>query len=91
MVVYLFIYVFISVTHSLKDVTLQIEPRIVRRGEEATLICTYDLESDPLYAVKWYRGNREFYRYTPSNYPNIKVFLFGNINIDVSRPEIILL
>lgn len=73
-----------SVIDCLRDVLLQIEPRVVRKGEEATLTCTYDLEKAPLYTVKWYRGRHEFYRYTPTENPTRKVFPFGNVKIDVS-------
>lgn len=68
----------------LKDVYLDIEPRIVRRGESATLRCSYDLESDPLYSVKLYRGNHEFYRITPKEHPSTKIFPFTGVHVDVS-------
>lgn len=70
--------------YTLKDVVLEIEPRVVHLGEEATLRCTYDVEEDPLYTVKWYRGHHEFYRYTPSEHPSTKVFPFNGVNVDVS-------
>lgn len=72
------------VTFSLKNVNLQIEPRVVRRGDNVTLICTYELENDNIYSVKLYRGNREFFRYTPNYVPNVKTFPFANIEINVS-------
>lgn len=31
-------------------------------GEAVALNCSFDLESDQLYSVKWYKGNREFFR-----------------------------
>lgn len=74
---------FFSVLHCLKDVELRIEPRIVRKGDEATLTCTFDLEDSPLYTVKWYRGRHEFYRYTPKEHPSTKIFPFGAIDVNV--------
>lgn len=71
-------------TVGLKDVYLEIEPRIVKRGESSTLRCSYDLESAPLYSVKWYRGNLEFYRYTPKEHPSTKILSFNGIDVDVS-------
>ncbi|XP_042228252.1 uncharacterized protein LOC121870485 [Homarus americanus] len=33
------------------------------RGEDAQLECQYNGGTDPLYSVKWYKDDREFYRY----------------------------
>lgn len=64
--------------------SLIVEPPAVRRGQYATLYCMYDLDGMALYSVKFYRGYREFYRYSPSEYPTSKVFLFDGITVDVS-------
>lgn len=32
------------------------------RGEDARLKCNYDRRSDPLYSVKWYKDDHEFFR-----------------------------
>lgn len=63
---------------------LTIEPAIVERLHDSILRCQYDLENDPLYQVKWYRGAHEFYRYTPKDTPKTRLFPVGNITIDVS-------
>ncbi|XP_066253766.1 uncharacterized protein [Euwallacea similis] len=68
----------------LKDVKLTIEPSIVQYLSQSTLRCSYDLEKDILYSVKWYRGLREFYRYTPIEQPSTKVFPFEGITVDQS-------
>ncbi|XP_003742266.1 uncharacterized protein LOC100906639 [Galendromus occidentalis] len=39
-------------------------PRSAQVGDSVWLNCTYDLERDDLYAVKWYFNNTEFYRYS---------------------------
>lgn len=57
----------------LKDVHAVV-PQAVILGENATLICQFDLEGAALYSVKWYIGRREFYRYTPRESPSMKVF-----------------
>ncbi|XP_067143376.1 uncharacterized protein [Centruroides vittatus] len=44
-------------------------PEAVLRGRPVWLNCSYDLESDQLYSIKWYRNNVEFYRYLPSDRP----------------------
>ncbi|XP_031338628.1 uncharacterized protein LOC116167411 isoform X2 [Photinus pyralis] len=64
-----------------KNVVLTLQPAIVERDNNCTLICTYDLEDVPLYTVSWYRGIKEFYRYTPNETPSIKVFETPGINV----------
>ncbi|KAI4460087.1 beat protein [Holotrichia oblita] len=82
------ILLLISESASLKDVILNIEPQVVQRGGNSTLSCSYDLEDAQLYTVKWYRGNREFYRYTPSEHPSTKILPFkDNIPIYVDLHE----
>lgn len=59
-------------------------PNAIESGKNATLVCEYDIESDALYSLKWYKGRREFFRYTPKEIPAVKVFSIGGIHIDVS-------
>lgn len=68
-------------------------PSAVVRGRNAVLACLYDLEGQPLYTLKWYKGNREFYRYTPRDSPPIKVFPIDGltVNMDVSNDTHVLL
>ncbi|EDV42725.2 uncharacterized protein Dana_GF16886 [Drosophila ananassae] len=69
---------------ALRNVNLIIEPPAVRRGQHVVLRCMYDLEGAPLYSAKFYRGQLEFYRYTPGEFPNTKVFPFPGIHVDVT-------
>ncbi|XP_037898181.1 uncharacterized protein LOC119642934 isoform X3 [Glossina fuscipes] len=78
----------IKLTHlvfanALRDVRVQV-PAAVRRGEKAILKCLYDLEGDNLYSVKWYKGRREFYSYTPKETPAMKVFQFSGVKVERS-------
>lgn len=59
-------------------------PPLVRAGTSATLLCLYDLEQAPLYSVKWYRGQHEFFRYMPKENPQIKAFQIAGFYVDVS-------
>lgn len=59
-------------------------PRAVRAGHSVTLGCEYDLEDAPLYSVKWYRDNGEFYRYVPKEEPPTRVFPLPGLHVDVS-------
>lgn len=68
----------------LRNLTLTIDPAWVRRGQSAQLHCHYELSGAPLYSVKWYRGNLEFYRFSPFENPPAKIFPFTGIKVDVS-------
>ena len=59
-------------------------PSHVIHGQDARLICKYDMEGDKLYSIKWYRNGNEFYRYIPSDTPDTTVFNGHGINVDVS-------
>jgi hypothetical protein len=65
------------------SVYLIVEPKAVRRGEQATLQCMYVLDGSSLYNIKFYRGLREIYRFSPNESPPQKVLPFPGINIDV--------
>ncbi|KAL0267588.1 UNVERIFIED_CONTAM: hypothetical protein PYX00_009820 [Menopon gallinae] len=74
---------------SLRDLRVSV-PQAIRRGETAVLLCDFDLEGDSLYTVKWYKGRREFYRFTPKDEFPIKTFPIERIpierHVDVSVP-----
>jgi len=53
-------------------------------GHSVQLECIYSMDEDSLYAVKWYRGDDEFYRYVPAEEPPATVFSLDGINVDVS-------
>uniref|UniRef100_A0A182QWE7 Ig-like domain-containing protein n=1 Tax=Anopheles farauti TaxID=69004 RepID=A0A182QWE7_9DIPT len=56
-------------------------PTAVRKGDSAHLFCDYELEDkERLYSIKWYKGKREFYRYTPQEKPSMKVF--GTVDVE---------
>ncbi|KAM0734730.1 hypothetical protein ACS0PU_011549 [Formica fusca] len=76
--------VFFAITSAscLQKVSLEVVPPVVRRGQEAILRCHYDLQEAPLYSLKWYRGRHEFYRFSPSEDPPIKIFNISGIYVD---------
>lgn len=59
-------------------------PEAVAVGSTVTFTCKYDLGSDVLYAVKWYKGKNEFYRFLPKELPHISVFGDFANKVDVS-------
>ncbi|KAG8227872.1 hypothetical protein J437_LFUL007182, partial [Ladona fulva] len=68
----------------LKNVRV-VSPGAVAVGETVTLECKYDLEGAELYAIKWYKGKKEFYRYLPKEDPPTKVFPLPGIKVDLSE------
>nr|CAI5866405.1 unnamed protein product [Callosobruchus analis] len=52
--------------------------------DTVTLQCRFDIEGEPLYTLKWYKGGKEFYRYIPKEMPNTQVFTVPGITVDVS-------
>ncbi|XP_041985512.1 uncharacterized protein LOC121737844 [Aricia agestis] len=57
-------------------------PEAVERGTPVVIKCMYDLEKEDLYQVKWYRGDREFCRYSPRDVPPLKIFPINGIEVD---------
>ncbi|KZS19236.1 uncharacterized protein LOC116928466 [Daphnia magna] len=54
-------------------------------GHSVQLECIYSLDGDSLYAVKWYRGVDEFYRYVPAEEPRATVFSLNGIEVDLDE------
>ncbi|XP_029171171.1 uncharacterized protein LOC114940614 [Nylanderia fulva] len=76
--------VFFAITSAncLREIRLEVVPEVVQRGQEAILRCHYDLETAPLYSLKWYRGRHEFYRFAPTEEPSTKIFNISGIYVD---------
>lgn len=59
-------------------------PSPVLVGESVELACSYDLEDDTLYSVKWYKNDVEFYRYVPKDWPPGQFLPMPGVKVDVS-------
>lgn len=59
-------------------------PAAAKIMDTVTLQCKYDLEGELLYTVKWYKGQKEFFRYIPKEMPSTQVFPLPGIDVDVS-------
>lgn len=64
-------------------------PAVVRRNTTVRLICSYDLEGEELYSVKWFKDQKEVYRYMPSEIPEIQYFRASGVFINVSANTVI--
>uniref|UniRef100_A0A8D8WTI8 Ig-like domain-containing protein n=1 Tax=Cacopsylla melanoneura TaxID=428564 RepID=A0A8D8WTI8_9HEMI len=62
-------------------------PLAVLVGDNVTLRCSYDLEGEPLYMIKWYKGGLEFYRYVLKELPHQRIFPTTGINVDVNQTD----
>ncbi|KAI8422469.1 hypothetical protein MSG28_006294 [Choristoneura fumiferana] len=58
-------------------------PSHVAEGSEAVLSCKYELGKQHLYAVKWFKDDREFYRYQPVT-NGTQAFTEKGVSVDVS-------
>ncbi|GJQ77674.1 hypothetical protein Trydic_g12799 [Trypoxylus dichotomus] len=74
-----------EISNGLRNVNLTIAPSTVNRSGSAVLYCDYDLEGAPLYTVKWYRGEKEFYRYTETDADKTQMFQIDGFIIDEDR------
>jgi len=55
------------------------------KGTDISLECSYDLQGDSLYSVKWYRNGQEFYRHIPTDRPQTVVFRQPGLIVDEYR------
>ena len=77
------LFLAVDLTEGIRILGLRI-PQHATKGENVKMECMYDLESDKLYSIKWYRNGNEFYRYIPSDKPRTTIFNRPGINVDVS-------
>ncbi|KAH6930421.1 hypothetical protein HPB50_013461 [Hyalomma asiaticum] len=60
-------------------------PSAAIHGRGMWLNCSFDLESDELYSVKWYKNDTEFYRYIPRDRPPAQNYDLPGVVVDMSR------
>ena len=73
----------VDVSEAIRIQALRMPPHATK-GDDVSMECIYDLESDKLYSVKWYRNGHEFYRYIPSDKQKRRIYDRPGINVDVS-------
>ena len=59
-------------------------PTHCKVGDDAELECSFGMQGEPLYSVKWYKDDMEFYRFVPNDSPKLQVFPLLGIHVDVS-------
>ncbi|KAL1422691.1 hypothetical protein MTO96_003774 [Rhipicephalus appendiculatus] len=60
-------------------------PSAAIHGRGMWLNCSFDLESDELYSVKWYKNDTEFYRYIPRDRPPAQNYDLPGVVVDMAR------
>ncbi|XP_076322480.1 cell adhesion molecule 3-like [Tachypleus tridentatus] len=76
----------ISLTTPLRLVMLDVpSPTVV--GQEVELTCSFDLNGDTLYSVKWYKDDVEFYRFVPNDWPPGQFLPLGGVRVDLSKSK----
>ncbi|GFQ79752.1 uncharacterized protein TNCT_25301 [Trichonephila clavata] len=58
-------------------------PSPTTQGESVELICSYELDEDKLYSVKWYKDDVEFYRYVPNDWPPGQFLPLQGVKLDI--------
>ncbi|XP_042880319.1 uncharacterized protein LOC122258437 [Penaeus japonicus] len=63
------------------------------RGETAELRCDFEPEDSPIYSVKWFKDDEEFYRYVPRDEPSYQIFprVGLSVDMDLSKPSQVVL
>ncbi|KAK9870364.1 hypothetical protein WA026_007932 [Henosepilachna vigintioctopunctata] len=61
-------------------------PVIQDPREDMQLYCEFDMGGEELYAVKWYKDDHEFFRYSPAG-SKLLQFQVTGINVDLSRTK----
>lgn len=63
---------------------------MARSGDAVSLSCIYDLQG-PLYTIKWYFNDNEFYRFVPKALPTQHSYPVNGMKVDVSFRFLLLL
>ncbi|KAF5294982.1 hypothetical protein FQA39_LY13292 [Lamprigera yunnana] len=56
-------------------------PIVADTNHDMELNCRFDMESEELYAVKWYKDDHEFFRYMPHQQPHIMAFPVSGVHL----------
>ncbi|XP_045470373.1 uncharacterized protein LOC123677728 [Harmonia axyridis] len=62
-------------------------PLIQDPRENMNLFCEFDMGGEDLYAVKWYKDDHEFFRYSPAGQQQLLQFQVLGVHVDVSRTK----
>ncbi|CAB0011789.1 unnamed protein product [Nesidiocoris tenuis] len=72
-----------ELSDGLKLIDVKIDKHVVM-GRGTTLECLFDMESEPLYSVKWYKDGHEFFRFVPKEVPPSQHFSVPGVHVDAN-------
>lgn len=88
-IVRVLLLVVLSVNSALALRLVRLEmPGGVILGDPVRLNCSFDLENDQLYSVKWYKGNKEFFRFIPTERPPGQTYELPGVAVDVRSSNV---
>ncbi|CAD6237742.1 GSCOCG00008328001-RA-CDS [Cotesia congregata] len=61
-------------------------PPMARSGDAVSLSCIYDLQG-PLYTIKWYFNDNEFYRFVPKALPTQHSYSVNGMKVDIKNSD----
>ncbi|BES94559.1 beat protein [Nesidiocoris tenuis] len=73
-----------ELSDGLKLIDVKIDKHVVM-GRGTTLECLFDMESEPLYSVKWYKDGHEFFRFVPKEVPPSQHFSVPGVHVDLEN------
>jgi len=80
--IFILLAVLVKGPSSLSNLRVSV-PSIVLRGETTSFNCSWDMEPiDKVWAVKWYRGNFEIFRFIADEDPPTKIFKLDSFDVD---------
>ncbi|KAJ8975778.1 hypothetical protein NQ317_015333 [Molorchus minor] len=56
-------------------------PIVADLREDMELNCHFDMGTEELYAVKWYKDDQEFFRFVPRQTPDILLFPVAGVHL----------
>lgn len=60
-------------------------PAIQDPREDMVLACSFYIGDEELYAVKWYKDDYEFFRFSPTGKEKLLEFEVTGVNVDISK------
>ncbi|KAJ8894840.1 hypothetical protein PR048_000147 [Dryococelus australis] len=73
-------------TESLKLERVSV-PQYVLVGDSVVLQCVFELGSDRLYSVTWYKDHEQFFHYVPRSTPSLHLYPLQGVSVNVSTPS----
>ncbi|CAN8029719.1 unnamed protein product [Ixodes persulcatus] len=74
-------------TGDLRLIKVDVPPNALLGGS-ARLRCRFKLGNTPLYSVRWYKEDQEFFRYVPGDHPPKNAFPLKDVTVNVTESDV---